>query len=134
MARRTLALDRSPASKPSRSRSRKSSASCPSPWRPKSGRRAPDRQGALRSSLETELLTGRPVGSNGKVACPFHEDEDPSLHAYAEPERGWTCYGSGRGGTIIDFGVALYGIEPRRQGFHEIRRRVTAALLGRAAA
>lgn len=78
-------------------------------------------------------LTGRQVARDGKVACPFHDDRSPSLHAYGA-DRGWACFGCGRGGTIIDFGAHLYGIEPRGAGFHEIRRRLAADLLGRVAA
>lgn len=78
-------------------------------------------------------LTGRVVGSDGKVACPFHaegEERTPSLHCYGDPDSGWYCFGCGRGGSIVDFGSYLYGIEPRGAGFHEIRRRLAADLLG----
>jgi hypothetical protein len=27
------------------------------------------------------------------VACPFHEDHTPSLHAFPEPAQGWFCFG-----------------------------------------
>lgn len=77
-------------------------------------------------------LTGRPVGRDGKAQCPWHADgqeRTPSLHAYPNPEAGWCCYGCDLGGTIIDFGARLYGIEPRGSGFHEIRRRLAADLL-----
>jgi hypothetical protein len=33
--------------------------------------------------------TGRRVGRGGKVACPFHADNEPSLHVYPDH---WTCY------------------------------------------
>lgn len=58
--------------------------------------------------------------------CPFHSDSDertPSLHA---TEAFWYCHGCQRGGTIYDFGAELWGIEPRRDGFKEIRRRLYA--------
>lgn len=80
-----------------------------------------------------EALTGRAVGRDGKIACPFHEDRTPSLHAYPEPEQGFACYGCGAGGTIIDFGARLYGLEPRGREFHEIRRRLAEDLLRSAA-
>ena len=80
-----------------------------------------------------EALSGRVVGRDGKVPCPFHDDSTPSLHVYDEPERGWTCFGCGRGGTIIDFGAALYGIEPRGRGFHVVRERLERDLLAVAA-
>lgn len=79
-------------------------------------------------------LTGQEIGRDGKVRCPFHPDRTPSLHVYQEPERGWACFGCGKGGTIIDFGGYLYGIEPRGRGYHEIRRRLAADTLQRAAA
>lgn len=78
-------------------------------------------------------LSGTELGRDGKITCPFHDDRTPSLHAYPG-DRGWACFGCGRGGTIIDFGAALYGLEPRGSGYHEIRRRVAADLLGTVAA
>jgi hypothetical protein len=85
----------------------------------------------IAASEYVALLTGHQVGRDGKIACPLpgHEERTPSFHAYTTPEQGWFCFGCGRGGTIIDFGAALYAIEPRGQGFHEIRRRLAADLL-----
>ncbi|HME03340.1 MAG TPA: CHC2 zinc finger domain-containing protein [Solirubrobacteraceae bacterium] len=80
------------------------------------------------------LLTGRELGRDGKMLCPFHEERSPSLHCYPEPEQGWVCFGCELGGSIVDFGAVLYGIEPRGRGYYEIRERLTADLLGRAAA
>lgn len=82
----------------------------------------------IEPAVYVEALTGRDICNDGKVACFFHEDRTPSLHVYPTPEQGWACYGCGRGGTIIDFGAALYGIEPRGRGFHEIRERLEADL------
>jgi hypothetical protein len=88
-----------------------------------------------------EALTGREIGRDEKIACPFHDERTPSLHVYAAPERGWTCFGCPpaqdgrpRGGSVIDFGGYLYGISPRGAGYHEVRRRLAADLLGRKAA
>jgi hypothetical protein len=81
-------------------------------------------------------LTGRPVGRDHKIRCPFHgggEERTPSLHVYPDPERGWTCFGCGKGGSIIDLGALVYGIEPRGHGFHEIRKRIARDLLAVAA-
>lgn len=75
-------------------------------------------------------LTGQEVSREGKVRCPLHEDRTPSLHVYPEPERGWYCYGCEHGGTIYDLAAALWRIEPRGEGFHELRRRLAAELLG----
>lgn len=80
-------------------------------------------------------LTGREAGRDGKVCCPLpgHDDRTPSFQTYPTPERGWSCFGCGKGGTIIDFGAALFGVEPRGAGYHEIRRRLAAELLRGAA-
>ncbi len=114
----------------------------PDPVAPKRGKRphvAPpgdlhDPLAAIAPPVYVELLTGRERGSDGKIACPFHDDRTPSLEVYDDPARGWFCFGCERGGTIIDFGAALYGIEPRGASFGELRRRLAAGLLGRAAA
>jgi hypothetical protein len=37
------------------------------------------------------LLAGLTPDQEGKVACPFHEDDRPSLHVYGTPEEGWSC-------------------------------------------
>jgi hypothetical protein len=89
---------------------------------------------ALAPPVYVEALTGLEVGRDEKFACPFHDDRTPSLHVYDEPERGWSCFGCGRGGTLIDFGAALYGIEPRGRGYHEIRERLEQDLLRAVAA
>lgn len=92
-----------------------------------------DQDDALRTIAASEyvpLLVGRELDRDGKTTCPFHDDRTPSLHAYGTPERGWVCFGCQRGGTIIDFGASLYGIEPRGRGYHEIRRRLASDLLG----
>ena len=89
---------------------------------------------SIAPTVYVEALTGREVGRDGKLVCSFHEDRTPSLHVYDTPERGWTCFGCSRGGSIIDFGAALYGIEPRGAGYHELRRRLATDLLGARAA
>lgn len=65
----------------------------------------------------------------GFVRCPFHgngEERTPSLKLY--PDGHWSCHACRLGGTVIDFGAALYGITPRGRGFHEIRRRLAEDL------
>jgi hypothetical protein len=84
---------------------------------------------AIPPTVYVEALTGHEVGRDGKVACHFHDDRTPSLHAYDTAEAGWTCFGGCGGGTIVDFGALLYGIEPRGAGYWEIRRRLEADLL-----
>lgn len=84
------------------------------------------------ASTYVPSLTGRPAGRDGKVRCPFHADgqeRTPSLQVYDDPDRGWVCFGAcDRGGSIIDFGALLWGIEPRGRGYHEIRRRLAVGL------
>jgi CHC2-type zinc finger protein/DNA primase RepB-like protein len=75
-------------------------------------------------------LTGQEVGRDGKIVCPFHDDSSPSLHVHDD---GWYCYGCERGGSIVDFGAHLYGIEPRGRGYHDVRRALSGELLGVAA-
>ena len=101
--------------------------------------RALETDDPLRELAATEYvppLTGHQVGADGKTLCPLpgHDERTPSFHAYPTPEDGWHCFGCQRGGTIIDLGAALYDIEPRGRGFHDIRRRLAADLLREVAA
>ena len=48
----------------------------------------------------------------GYLHCPFHGgDRTPSLKLYPN---GWHCFGCGRGGSVIDFVMALYGLDFRQ--------------------
>ena len=92
----------------------------------------------LPPAVYVEALTGQVVGRDGKVRCPFHDDGTPSLHVYNSAEAGWACFGCeappgkvALGGDIYAFAARLYGLEPRGRGFHEIRKRLALALLGR---
>jgi hypothetical protein len=101
------------------------------------GRAGDDPLLAIPASEYVPALTGRPVGRDGKARCPWHsggQERTPSLHAYSDAARGWRCYACDAGGTIIDFGARLYGIAPRGRGFHDVRRRLAADLLGHAEA
>jgi hypothetical protein len=69
-----------------------------------------------------ERLTGLLVGRSGKVRCPFHEDRTPSLHVYDDPERGWYCFGCGRGGSIYDLASLLWERPARGRDFIQLRR------------
>lgn len=75
-----------------------------------------------------ERLTGVRVGSSGKVRCPFHEDRTPSLHVYDEPERGWFCFGCGRGGSIYDLASLVWERGTRGREFIQLRRELEALL------
>lgn len=51
---------------------------------------------------------------SGFLQCPFHQgDRHGSLKVY-EGDRGWHCFGCGRGGSVIDFVMELFGLS-----FHE---------------
>lgn len=105
----------------------------PSPVLP-SGRRSGRRRTA-RSALERDLLAipaadyvrvlaGREPNVAGKVLCPLHDEIDPSLQLY--PDGTFYCFGRRcrRGGTIIDFAAALWGLGTREQDFIEVCRRL----------
>ena len=85
----------------------------------------------IEPAVYVEALTGTAVPAHGKIACPFHhEDRTPSLHVYREPERGWYCYGCGRGGSIYDFAAALWltgqsDAPLRGEDFLELRGRLS---------
>ena len=73
-----------------------------------------------------EQLTGQRVGRSGKVRCPLHEDRTPSMHVYDDPERGWYCFGCGRGGSIYDLASLLWERPARGRDFIELRRELEA--------
>jgi hypothetical protein len=95
-------------------------------------RRGDDPLLTLPATVYVPALTGRPVGRDGKVTCPFHaygQERTPSLHAYDDVARGWFCWGCDAGGSIYDFAARLWSVEPRGRDFHELRRRLAAELL-----
>lgn len=50
------------------------------------------------------------VGRAGVISCPFHKgDRTPSLKLY-DGERGWYCFGCGRGGSVINFVMELFDL------------------------
>jgi hypothetical protein len=67
-------------------------------------------------------LAGARADRAGKIACPFHDDSNPSLQLY---EGGtFYCFGCRRGGSIYDFAAALWHLQPRGPGFMALRRRL----------
>ena len=76
-----------------------------------------------------ERLTGATAGSDRKIRCPFHDDATPSLHVYEKPERGWYCFGCGRGGSIYDVAAQLWGRGLRGAEFVRLRQDLRATLL-----
>lgn len=82
-----------------------------------------------------EALTGVEVPRHGMIPCPLpgHDDHEPSFKVYDTPDRGWYCYGCGRGGSIYDLGAELWGMATRGAAFHDLRRELARVLLGGAA-
>jgi hypothetical protein len=74
------------------------------------------------------VLANREPNRAGKVLCPFHHEETPSLQLYADGT--FYCYGRhkdracGKGGTIFDFAAALWDISTKQDDFLELRQRL----------
>jgi hypothetical protein len=97
----------------------------------------------IEPAIYIEALTGRRVGRDGKVACPLHEDKQPSLHAYSDPPYRWICYSARcwrgdrpNGGTIYDLAAQLWStgqaaqVPLRGKRFIEVRERLMAMFFG----
>lgn len=57
---------------------------------------------------------GYTPGRSGFIQCPFHQgDRTASLKMY-DGDRGWKCFACGKGGSVIDFVMELYGITFRQ--------------------
>jgi RepB DNA-primase from phage plasmid/CHC2 zinc finger len=97
--------------------------------------RADDPLATIPAEVYVPMLTGREIGRDGMIRCPFHgdgEERTPSLHVYPD-DRGWFCFACERGGSIFDLGSELWGLATRGADFHELRRRLAAELLLRTA-
>jgi len=116
-----------------------------------SGARAADPLLAIEPTVYVETLTGRRVSRAGKIACPFHHDTEPSLHAYPDPARGWACFSAKcwrgdrpNGGDIYNLAGQLWltgqsssggGRRPLRgRELIEVRKRLLAMFFGDSAA
>lgn len=103
---------------------------------PRSARRefaAEDVLATISPPAYVRLLAGVDVPEQGgMIRCPLpgHEDRTPSFYCYPTPEAGTYCFGCGRGGSLVDFAAALWNVEPRGRGFHDLRRRLASELLG----
>jgi CHC2-type zinc finger protein len=58
----------------------------------------------------------------GMVLCPLHEERTPSCQVYATAERGWHCFGCGRGNNVYHVAAELWGTSTRGRDFIELRR------------
>lgn len=47
----------------------------------------------------------------GRIRCPFHDDQNPSLRLY-DGSGGWWCFVCNEGGSVIDFTARLFGLSP----------------------
>lgn len=70
---------------------------------------------ALKDRLATEEVIrfyGFEPNRSGFLRCPFHAgDRTASLKVYHD---GWHCFGCGKGGSVIDFVMELYGLTFRQ--------------------
>ena len=62
--------------------------------------------------IEAARRYGFEPDRQGKIRCPFHADDHPSLQLY-KGTRGWWCFVCDRGGSVIDFVAWLFSISPR---------------------
>ena len=85
---------------------------------------------AISTADYVRALTGRTADRAGKISCPFHADDTPSLQLY--PGGTFYCFGCRVGGSIYDFAAALWfpGHPARRRvrggDFTQIRQRLAA--------
>lgn len=78
---------------------------------------------AIPAATYVRELTGLKPRRNGKVNCPFHDDQTPSLQLYDDGT--FYCYGCGAGGSIYDFAATLWSLATRGRAFLELRARLT---------
>lgn len=67
-------------------------------------------------------LAGLRPRSDGKVNCPFHSDNVPSLQIYKDGT--FYCFGCHAGGSIYDFAGKLWSADTKGRAFLELRERL----------
>jgi CHC2 zinc finger/RepB DNA-primase from phage plasmid len=77
---------------------------------------------AIPAATYVRELTGLELRHNGKVNCPFHADDTPSLQLYEDGT--FYCYGCGAGGSLYDFAGKLWTLDTKGHGFLELRARL----------
>ena len=108
----------------------------PAPSRP--ARASVGRERAARTELDELLLTipaaiyvreltGLEPRRDGKVNCPFHADDTPSLQLYGDGT--FYCYGCDAGGSVYDFAGRLWSLETKGRAFLELRAHLANLLL-----
>jgi CHC2 zinc finger len=61
---------------------------------------------AIPAATYVRELVGLEARRDGKVSCPFHADDTPSLQLYHDGT--FYCYGCGVGGSIYDFAGRIW--------------------------
>ena len=82
---------------------------------------------AIPTARYVRALTGRELGRDGKLACPFHDDSTPSLQTYDDGT--FYCFGCQTGGSIYDFAAALWSMPTKGRAFVALRHRLLDELL-----
>jgi hypothetical protein len=77
---------------------------------------------AIPAAIYVRELAGLEPGRDGKVSCPFHADDTPSLQLYGDGT--FYCYGCGAGGSVYDFAGRLWSLETRGRAFLDLRARL----------
>jgi CHC2 zinc finger len=90
---------------------------------------------AIPATEYVRALTGITPDRAGKIHCPFHEDQTPSLQLYEDGT--WYCYGACKaGGSIFDFASRLWltgqsgAGKLRGREFLRVRQRLAQVFLG----
>lgn len=60
---------------------------------------------------EAAEMYGYGPNRSGFICCPFHGERTPSLKLY-DGDRGFFCFGCGKGGSVVDFVGELFGLSP----------------------
>ena len=98
------------------------------PLPPRSGRTEIDRALlAIPATDYAQKLTGRTADRAGKIQCPFHDDQTPSLRLYEDGT--WYCFGACQtGGSVYDFASHLWRMETKGSSFLQLRRQLAREL------
>lgn len=62
------------------------------------------------SMVDVAEMYGFHPNRSGYISCPFHSEKTASCRVWAEPGRGFHCFGCGVGGDVIDFVMLLLKI------------------------
>ena len=73
---------------------------------------SPDTTAVIKQSVTMPQVAahyGYKPNTRGYICCPFHGDKTPSLKVY-DGDRGYYCFGCGRGGDALSFVRELTGL------------------------